>query len=54
MKTLYKIAVGAAMFAVSLVALHHAIWYSYSLADYAFHITIICIATGVTIVAVES
>ena len=54
MKTLYKVAIGAAMFAVGLVALHHAIWYSYSLADYAFHITIMCIAVGVTIVTVES
>jgi hypothetical protein len=54
MKFLNKLLINTAGFGVFMVALHHAIWYSHSLADYAFHVTIMCIAVGVLIVTVES
>jgi hypothetical protein len=54
MKTLKKLAICTPAFAVIMVALHHAIWYSYTLADYAYHMVIMCIGVGVIIVTVES
>ena len=54
MKTLKKLAVSIPAFAVILVAIHHAIWYSTTVADYAFHMVIMCIGVGVIIVTVES
>lgn len=54
MKTLKKIAACSLLFAGGMVALHHAIWYSETIAQYATNLTIIAIAMCIAVVVVES
>lgn len=54
MKTLKKISILAPVFVCGLVAVHHAIWYSHDLADYAFNMTIVGLAACIFVVVVES